>query len=104
MNDDELTAEDQRFIRLFNKGFEEVVVPRLEDIEEKVESLDKKVGGMNARFSEMEQRFEDLETKMDAGFNRLEGKFDRLADKSQDHEQRISAIEKVPAVAHDLKH
>lgn len=40
--------------------------------------------------------------RLEARFDQLEGKVDRFIDKSQDHENRIKAIEQVPTIAYVL--
>ena len=67
----------QEFILLFNQGFEEIILPQLEEIREQ------------------------MATKSD--IDRLERKIDHLVDKSDDHEKRLNAIETVPVVAHELR-
>lgn len=61
--------DEQQFIRLFNKGFEEVVLPAMEEMEGSI-----------------------LE-KMSAGFERMERRIDALAMKLDEHEKKIKKLE-----------
>ncbi len=66
-----MTKKDLEEIRkmmilTFNDGFEQVVVPRLEEIEERIESVNR---DLKAEFKKGQQslsnRFEEMERKMD---------------------------------------
>lgn len=72
-------------IRVFNQGFEEVVLPELEEIRGDVKRLDGRVNG--------------LENSMD----RVERKLDVFSAKVIVQDARLSKIESVPAVAHALR-
>jgi len=71
MNDD----SDARFIRLFNQGFEEVVLPRIEDLGEEIRGISK--------------RLEVVETRLDV----VERKLDRAIDQLMDHEKGLKKLE-----------
>ncbi|OGE31808.1 hypothetical protein A2631_01605 [Candidatus Daviesbacteria bacterium RIFCSPHIGHO2_01_FULL_44_29] len=79
---DEKTKED--FIKLFNQGFEEMVLPQFEEIREDMASMRK-----------------EMATQTD--INRLERKIDHLLDKSGDHENRLKRIETLPIIASELR-
>lgn len=59
---------DERMIRLFNQGFEEVIAPVMEDTEK-----------------ELGIRFDIIEAKMDS----MERKLDHFADQVTDHNQTL---------------
>ena len=63
-------------ISTFNQGFEEIVLPQIEEIREDVKSLKGDVA------------------KLDVRMDRMEGKLDRLADQTNDHKNRITKLEK----------
>lgn len=92
---DEKTKQD--FIQLFNQGFEEVVQPQLEEIRREMATK----GDINQIYGNIKQIREEMVTKDD--LEKLERKIDRLLDKSEDHHQRLEAIESLPIIAHQLK-
>lgn len=77
--DDKIKGE---FILLFNQGFEEVIMPQIENLSE-----------------EINQRFDKLEARVDT--------LDRKLDRSLDHEviqnNRLDKIKSVPIIAHQIK-
>lgn len=90
----------QEFILIFNQGFEEVVIPAIEDLRREMNLGFKKV---NQRFEDMDKRFESIDRRfedMDARFDRLERKVDTISEKQLEtdntlvtHGKRISKLE-----------
>lgn len=80
---DDKTKQD--FILLFNQGFEEVVVPRLEELDETIDKLDKK----------MDKGFAGVNSKIDNINRRL----DTMAFQVGDHEKRIKKLESKSVIA-----
>lgn len=68
---------EKKFILLFNQGFEELIMPEFQEIREEMATKD------------------DIE--------RLERKIDRALAETSDHEVRLKKIEKIPAIAHEIK-
>lgn len=70
-------TEEEKFIRLFNLGFEQVVAPALDELEKEVKR-------------EMNNRFDTVDTR----FDNLERKVDRIAGKQLDHDNQFTNHEK----------
>lgn len=68
---------EKRFIRLFNQGFKEVVIPHVEDLKEDIQKID--------------QRMSNVERKLDV-----------LSANSFKQQVRLADIESIPAIAHGL--
>lgn len=90
-------TEEEKFIRLFNLGFEQVVVPAMEDMEEE---LKLEMGGLKEETEGLKEVTEGLKKEMKQGFKKLNAKIDshdRRADNSAtqvgDHEKRIRKLE-----------
>lgn len=74
------------FLKLFSQGFEEVVLPAMEDLG-----------------NEIRKEFKSEIAPLKTAVNRLENKLDRMNDKLLDHGNRLDDIESVPIVAHHIK-
>ena len=66
----------QDFIKLFNQGFEEVVLPEIEELRKDILVIKKEVGNLRQ------------------GQDRIGNTLDRVADKVNDHANKISKLEK----------
>ena len=73
------------FIQLFNQGFEEIILPEIETIRDDVSTLKDDVGVLRTRVTQ------------------IDNKLDVMNDKILDHGNKIKNIERIPAIAHDLK-
>lgn len=73
------------FRLLFNQGFEEVVLPRIVEIDERLDRVESRLGS--------------LENQVE----RMDRKLDVVADKVMQHEVKIKKLEKPAAVAHNIK-
>ena len=62
-----IQTDEEQLMRVFNRGFEELVIPALEDLENK----------MNVRFDRIERRLDDLALRV----SDLEKKNKRLEPK-----------------------
>ncbi|MBI2593873.1 hypothetical protein HYW44_04500 [Candidatus Daviesbacteria bacterium] len=90
-------TEEEKFIRLFNLGFEQVVAPAMESMEEELrlemKGLKKEMGGLK-------EETEGLKKEMKQGFKRVNAKIDshdrrtdNLETQIGDHEKRIKNLE-----------
>lgn len=76
----------KEFILLFNQGFEEVVVPAIDDLRKEITQEFK---GVKQRLSQVENRLEVLDRKVDnIVANRLDDQ-----EKLRDHEKRLKRLE-----------
>lgn len=57
---------------------------------------------INERFDAIDEKFDEKADKTD--IDRIERKLDRILDTNFDHERRITDIESVSVVTHELKH
>lgn len=73
---------EEKFIPLFNQGFEEVVAPAMEEMEKGLKK-------------EMNQGFDKVNSRLDS----LDRRMDVFAIKSADQEKRIKKLETKRAVA-----
>lgn len=73
---------DEKFIPLFNQGFEQLVMPALEDLE-------------NGLRKEMKEGFDKVNTRLDAHDRRT----DHLAIQVGDHEKRLKKLKSKRVVA-----
>lgn len=76
--DDKTKSE---FIQLFNQGFEDVVLPELEEIREDVKEVKNEIN------------------KLGSQMDRVEGHVDRLADKVMEYGGKIKKLESTSSVA-----
>ncbi len=74
----------QEFIHLFNQGFEEVVLPQIEEIKEDVVKIQEDINGMKVDVSQIK-----------GDLNRVSSKMDYLSDRSLEQEARIKKLETV---------
>lgn len=81
---DEQTKKE--FISLFVQGFQEVMIPALDDLEKEI---NQRFEQMEHRFEQMEYRFDVIETRLDV----VERKLDRSLDEPIDHENRLKKLE-----------
>ena len=86
---DDSTKRD--FIQLFNQGFEDVVIPHIERIEQ--------------RLGKLETSVENLETRV----YQIDNKLDRMLDKQLDHDKQLAehsnslnVIKSISAIAHEI--
>ncbi len=79
---DQKTKDD--FIKLFNQGFEEVVLPQLEELGRRLGSVENELG--------------TIQNRLDI----IERKLDRNLDKEMEQDKRLDKIESVSVVAHEL--
>lgn len=86
---DDNTKKD--FILLFNQGFEELVLPVVERIDERLENLEGKVETIENRVENMEDRMESMDRKLDRFTERVVDT-ENLANSNT---QRIAILEKV---------
>lgn len=75
--------QKQEFILLFNQGFEEIVIPAIEDVEAR---FGKKVNSLE---SKMDNRFDAVDKKLD----RLDAHDERMADVQVDLRTRLRRVE-----------
>ncbi len=80
-------AFESRFILLFNQGFEEVVMPQILELDEKIESG---VKSLKKDINEIKVVQGEHGTRLD----RIESKLDKVTEKQLDHENRIQKLEK----------
>lgn len=98
MDDD--TKKD--FILLFNQGFEELILPvverideRLENLEGKVENIENRMEGMEDKMENMEDRMGNMEDRMQIMDRKLDRFTERVVDVENSNTQRIALLEKV---------
>lgn len=82
---DDKTKED--FIKLFNQGFEDLILPQFDELREETASLRGEVISIKSIMA----------TKSD--IDRLERKIDRINAKDMEQDRRLDRIEAAPAVA-----
>lgn len=91
-------AFEKNFIRLFNQGFEALISDRLGNLETGQESLEAKLEKLETGQDNLETKLEKLEVGQEEikdQLNSLERKVDRFHD---NHEQRITKLEKIRGV------
>ncbi len=76
---------ETKFIRLFNQGFKELVLPEIEELRDDIHEVKKSVDKLEARVDQMDR------------------KSDVMNAKYLDHDKRIKDIEAVPVIAHHIK-
>ncbi len=70
------TQFEKKFIRLFNQGFEEVVIPQLEEIGKDIEGVKKGLNQVENRLDSIETRLGSLDRKVDRVVaNQLDDKY-----------------------------
>lgn len=86
--------DEQKFILLFNRGFEEVVLPAIENMGEEIKSelkadFKKEIGGLKLDVNSLKAGYERMEHKLDIIVSR------QLTDESTlgDHAKRIKKLE-----------
>jgi predicted nucleic acid-binding Zn-ribbon protein len=78
---DEDTKKEMRL--LFNQGFEEVIVPVLDDMEEEVNETNGHIKGIRGEIKSLENKMEDR-------FDNLERKVDNISAVQLEHTSKLS--------------
>lgn len=80
------------FITLFNQGFEEVVLPVIEDMQGDIEEIKEDIKSLDNRVGNVENRLDRIENRLDSVVDNING-----------HNIRLKTIESIPIIAHELK-
>lgn len=89
MDEDNLTLEEQRLLKIVNMGISQVVIPALDDMEKEIRGDIKK----------LDQRVSNVENRLD----QIDRKLDRVTATSFDNQYRLNNLEALPTIAHELK-
>lgn len=87
--DDNLTAEEQRLLKVVNLGIEQVVIPALD-------SLEKELKG---EIKEVKDKLNRVENRLD----QIDRKLDNVTAMSFEHKHQIETLKSLPTIAHELK-
>lgn len=92
-----MTEQDKKDMRqIFNEGFEAIVLPHIEELQEGQQRLEERQSRLEERQSQLEERQSELEK----GQDRIESTVDQIAKvqeqevtRSDHHERRIERLE-----------
>jgi len=76
-------------ILTFNQGFEELVIPRIEDMEER---FDKKLNKMG---KELREEFKKGQQSLSRDIEEIDIKVDQIIKENKDHGMRLEKVERI---------
>lgn len=80
----------KEFILLFNQGFEEVVLPQLEEIRDDLKDVKKELRDVKTELKDVKEE----QKKQGIRLDRIDNKLDKVSAKQLDHDKRIHKLEK----------
>jgi len=83
--------DKKEFINIFNEGFEQVVLPHIERLDEKIERLDEKIERLDEKVERLDEKVEKLSQENSFEHEKINRKLNSIIDRQDSCEETLKA-------------